>query len=568
MANTIRLVFCRKRSVFLAAALLIGWVFMSFGDNTWLTHAGAASYPRERAGKEPSIRVGVVADALTGPTEGGSPPVDRAPVGAVRWLPHSNLNINYARGDFSDTERGEFHAAVALWQQALAQIDVGIVLSDGGEIDKDLEPVQSQIIVKRANSMDSGHYGKIVAFTRPDNHVGCAFILIRGSLHERASLRKTMLHELGHAFGLSDCPGCRSGVTVMNYFFRESIMGLKIGGSGSRISDRPTAGDISQVATGYRESLPAASRQNGEDEFARTLDSTLDLSAAYLKPAPALEPNQLMLASYLPAVPARSLDMSGEPRIVKSSPGGGANLLPSVEREPRQGILTAVEKTEFESYIPTVLRNEAATMMALNDYTFRRDVRIQTIDSKGRVSGEYHRISDVLFDDSGARIERGLSLPNPTLRKLMVSSEYVEDFSGAQLKGFELAKRDHYRIEPFMMDTIDGISMRVYRITPLNLNAERAAQARVFYGFAWVNQKTGKIVKIKGCALPDDKQRYPLFETQRELIDGVHLFPTLTVADDHLVFASHSVHVRMLITYTNYKKFASTVKITEVDGED
>jgi hypothetical protein len=207
-------------------------------------------------------------------------------------------------------------------------------------------------------------------------------------------------------------------------------------------------------------------------------------------------------------------------------------------------------------------------MLALNDYTFRRDVRIQTIDKKGRVSGEYHRISDVVFDDAGARIERGLSLRNSTLRKLLVSPDFVEDFSGAQLKGFELAKRDHYRIEPFMMDTIDGISMRVYRITPLNLNAERDAQARVFYGFAWVNAKTGKIVKIKGCALPDHKQRYPLFETQRELIDGVHLFPTLTVADDHLVFASHTVHLRMLITYTNYKKFASTVKITEVDGEN
>jgi len=535
---------------------------MSFGHNAWLTHAGAASYPRERAGKEPSIPVGVVADTLTGPTEGGSPPVDRASVGAVRWLPHSDLNISYARGDFSDTERAEFHVAVALWQQALAQISVGIVLSDGGEIDKDVDPVRSQIIVKRANSMDSGHYGKIVAFTRQGNHVECAFILIRGSLHERASLRKTLLHELGHAFGLSDCPSCRSGVTVMNYFYQQSIMGLKIGGSGSRISDRPTAGDIFQVATGYRESLPGATSRNGEDESeltgrmvaadgsATTGHSTLNIVAPYLKSAPAPGAHHSTIASYVTPPPAEK-----------------ANTLTSVERERQQGVLTDVEKTEFESYIPTVLGNEAATMMALNDYTFRRDVRIQTIDSKGCVSGEYHRISDVLFDDSGARIERGLSLPNSTLRKLMVSPEYVEDFSGAQLKGFELAKRDHYRIEPFMMDTIDGIRMRVYRITPLNLNAERAAQARVFYGFAWVNQKTGKIVKIKGCALPDDKQRYPLFETQRELIDGVHLFPTLTVADDHLVFASHIVHIRMLITYTNYKRFASTVKITEVDGE-
>ncbi len=532
MTNMIRLVF-GWGSTFRGAVLLTGLAFMALGPNSWLAHAGAASDPLECAS-----------------------------VAAIRWLPHSNLNISFARGDFSDAERAEFHVAVALWQQALAQIDVGIVLSEGGEIDKDAEPVRSQIIVKRTNSMDSGHYGKIVAFARPDNHVECAFILIRGSLHERDSLRKTLLHELGHAFGLTDCPGCRSGVTVMNYFSQQSIMGLKIGGSGSRIADRPTAGDISQVATGYRESLRAASNRNGDDESERggaivtaggsatTGHSTLNTVALYLKSAPAPGAYHSTVARYLTPAPAEN-----------------ANTLTTVERERKQSVLTDVEKTEFESYIPTVLRNEAATMVALNDYTFRRNVRIQTIDSKGHVSGEYNRVSDILFDDSGARIERGLSLPIPTLRKLEISAGYIEDFSGAQLKGFDLSKRDHYRIEPFMTDTVDGISTRVYRITPLNLNAERAAQTRVFYGFAWINEKTGKIVKIKGCALPDDKQRYPLFETHRELIDGVHLFPTLTVADDHLVFASHTVHIRMLITYTNYKKFASTVKITEVDGE-
>ena len=115
-----------------------------------------------------------------------------------------------------------------------------------------------------------------------------------------------------------------------------------------------------------------------------------------------------------------------------------------------------------------------------------------------------------------------------------------------------------------MTETIDGVGMRVYRITPLNLNAERAAQTRVFYGFVWVDAKTGRIVKIGGCALPDDKQRYPLFETQRALIDGVHRFPARTIADDHLVFSSHTVHIRMLITYTNYKRFASRVRIIEI----
>jgi hypothetical protein len=170
-----------------------------------------------------------------------------------------------------------------------------------------------------------------------------------------------------------------------------------------------------------------------------------------------------------------------------------------------------------------------------------------------------------VFDDSGGRIERGLSFSKSTLRRLKISPEYVEDFSGVQLKGFELSRRDHYRIEPFMTDTVDGIRMRVYRMTPLNLNAERAAQTRVFYGYVWVEESTGRIVKIGGCALPDGKQRFPLFETERALIDGKHVFPLHTIADDYLVFSSHKVHVRMLITYSNYKRFESRVKLVEVD---
>lgn len=228
-------------------------------------------------------------------------------------------------------------------------------------------------------------------------------------------------------------------------------------------------------------------------------------------------------------------------------------------------VLTDAERVEFESHIPTLLGKEAETMGELNNYTFTRDVRIQTIDSKGRVSGEYRRTSDLVFDDSGQRIERGLSLSKSTLQRLKISPEYVEDFSGVQLKGFELSKREHYRIEPFMTETVDGIKMRVYRMTPRNLNAERAAQTRVFYGYVWVEESTGRIVKIGGCALPDGKQRFPLFETQRALVDGKHVFPLHTIADDYLVFSSHKVHVRMLITYSNYKRFESRVKITEVD---
>lgn len=235
---------------------------------------------------------------------------------------------------------------------------------------------------------------------------------------------------------------------------------------------------------------------------------------------------------------------------------------------PNGRTLTAAETAEFESQLPKLFETEAATMEELKNYSFRRKVRIQTIDDKGRVTGESRRTSDMLLDDAGHRLERNLSLAKSTLRGLEITNEYVQDFSGAQLKGFELAQRGHYRFEPFGTETIEGKTTRVYRITPLSLNAERATQARVLCGFVWTDMETGRILRIAGCALPDDSKRYPLFETQRALIDGRHLFPVRTIADDTLVFPSRRVHVRMLITYTNYKRFASRVSIVELDSAE
>ena len=594
-----------------------------------------------------------------------------ASLAPVRWSPNSNLNLSYARGDFTESERSALHQAVTLWQKALALTQAGIVLNEIGEVERDAQPARFQLVVKRDNSMDTGHAGRIMATAGRDNYLQQGFILINGAIHKRDKLKKTMLHELGHGFGLRDCPNCRSGATVMNYFFQQSLMGIKIGKGSARISNHPTAGDISQVASGYLHSSPPVVANDGEKTFDSTTviaDETIllpgttsdasdnNIVAPYLK---AKSEADVLANAPVSAVPSETnstrvvapdLKISWRPASTSAFAGRAADshppqfalagyFQPLWRKESRPSLLTSVlnvaaannstafhislvsesslpaandlkvsaslsshptanetpvsaelrnsdkavplavsssarsesalsnfEKIEFESYVPTLLDREADTIKELNNYTFHRDVLIQTIDNKGRVSGEYHRISDLLFDDSGGRIERGLSTSKSTLRRLKISPEYLEDFSGAQLKGFELANRDHYRIEPFMVDNIGGTSMRVYRITPLNLKAERDIQARVFFGFAWVDEKTGKIFKIKGCALPDDKQRFPLFETQRELIDDVHLFPVRTIADDYLVFPSHTIHVRMLITYTNYKKFASRVSVIEVDS--
>jgi len=44
-------------------------------------------------------------------------------------------------------------------------------------------------------------------------------------------------------------------------------------------------------------------------------------------------------------------------------------------------------------------------------------------------------------------------------------------------------------------------------------------------------------------------------------VDGKYWFPTYTKADDVLHFSSGDVHIKIIVKYSNYKKFGSDVKI-------
>src|SRR5690242_20015190 len=47
---------------------------------------------------------------------------------------------------------------------------------------------------------------------------------------------------------------------------------------------------------------------------------------------------------------------------------------------------------------------------ARDQYTYRQDVKVQTVDGD-TVDGEYHEVFDVLFDDQGKRLENVVFAP-------------------------------------------------------------------------------------------------------------------------------------------------------------
>jgi len=55
--------------------------------------------------------------------------------------------------------------------------------------------------------------------------------------------------------------------------------------------------------------------------------------------------------------------------------------------------------------------------------------------------------------------------------------------------------------------------------------------------------------------------KYPDFETIRQIVDEKYWFPAWTHADSHLKFPGNTVHIEETITYEDYKRFGSKAKI-------
>jgi hypothetical protein len=219
-----------------------------------------------------------------------------------------------------------------------------------------------------------------------------------------------------------------------------------------------------------------------------------------------------------------------------------------------------------DKIVPAFTTKETEFRQALNDYAFKRNAVVQTIGLGGQITGEYHRVSQFVFDDSGNRFEKINFFPQPTLTDITVTQEDLEDLGGIQPFALEASKINEYNYTYLGTERIDDLDLYVFDVGPKVMPNPKKSKDRYFQGRIWVDTRDLQIVKVRGKGVPEGDQRFPLFETYREQIDGRYWFPTYTSADDNLIFPKgDAVHVRMLVRYTDYQRFRSKVTITEIN---
>src|SRR6266567_2893372 len=206
---------------------------------------------------------------------------------------------------------------------------------------------------------------------------------------------------------------------------------------------------------------------------------------------------------------------------------------------------------------------------ARDNYTFRQNVKVQTLDGD-TVTGEYNEVFDVTYDNQGKHLENVVFAPQNTLTSIIMMPEDIQSLR--HLMPFVMTSDDvpEYDILYVGQQQEDELHCYVFDIAPKKFESKRL----YFQGRIWVDDQDFQIVKTSGKTVPETHKKnnenlFPKFTTWREQVDGQYWFPAYTMADDTLHFRKGSyqdVHIREVVKYADYKRFGSNTKVT-FEGE-
>ncbi len=228
-----------------------------------------------------------------------------------------------------------------------------------------------------------------------------------------------------------------------------------------------------------------------------------------------------------------------------------------------------------EQIVKEFAAKESEFQQALNHYTYRRTAKVETIDDDtNKPDGEYYEVDDVIFDPSGARMEKVVFAPPNTLERVMMSPSDLQDISHGY--PFVLTAEDigQYDVKYVGRQQVDEVDCYVFDVSPKVIEKKK----RYLLGRIWVDTTDLQIVVTNGRMVPDDTRKgsedlHPPFMTWRQQVDGHYWFPVYTKGEGVLHFSeqygamAQDVHIRDTIKYADYKLFGSTTKII-YEGQD
>jgi hypothetical protein len=309
---------------------------------------------------------------------------------------------------------------------------------------------------------------------------------------------------------------------------------------------------------------PTAPAATSSEPAPKDKPNTRSASAASAPPqaAPSSEPVLHVRQEATQAVPAAAGPPPAAPQAAPAAPTNPTTASAPGLKDP--------SPQEIQHIIQEFAAKEKIFREARNNYTYHQINKVQELGPDNEVVGTYEQEWDILYDDSGKRIERVTYAPEPTLKNLIVTQEDIENFRNIQPFVLTTDELPEYEIKYLGHVKVDEITAYVFSIRPKEIQKNHL----YFQGVVWVDDRDLQIVKSEGKTVPELKGKkgqnlFPRFTTWREQIDGKFWFPTFTLADDTLYFPdSPPVHIKEIVRYTDYKQFRSGVRILTVESID
>src|SRR5262245_30399930 len=224
-----------------------------------------------------------------------------------------------------------------------------------------------------------------------------------------------------------------------------------------------------------------------------------------------------------------------------------------------------------EEIISRFTKKESELREIWKEYAYTQESKLQVLGPADTISGEFYQVSEFVFNDAGARIERIIKAPPSTLDRTGLQMSAEDKNSFINLQPFALAAEDltNYFVSYVGKEKVDELNTYVFDVIPkvmsnkkeLERLRKQQIEGKFFQGKIWVDDQDLQIVKTSGKTGPASKQRFPKFETYRENIDERFWLPTYTYGEDTLEFPDSRFHIRMVVRYKNYRRFQSDVKL-------
>ena len=198
-------------------------------------------------------------------------------------------------------------------------------------------------------------------------------------------------------------------------------------------------------------------------------------------------------------------------------------------------------------YIKTIVANEQKFLKALSSYGYSVDIKVETLQGE-TVDGEFHRVSIVGLDASGAHRETVADGAVNTLSRFKLSDKDVATLSDPMsfaLTADSFTDRD---VVYSGRQKLDDRNLAIFDILPRS----DKDFGHAFGGRTWVRGLAAPIVRT--CGRSAD---YPVsamrFEVSRAQVAGEEYFPVRARAYENAQVDGQPVRVRVTVKYFDYK---------------